>query len=334
MEDLSNNMIDSENMSQPQDVPNAPPMRGRSSMISSMGGSMGILVAMINNPIYADIKDNKITKLYNINDNLKISDTDMTKIQDNLDADGFLKLNININNLFNIYKEILKNNDLLNTKFNTDITSGKIIFDFCSTFGLFILTKESDENFNKNIFTVLTPRSLFTPNYAKHINIIFDGIIIPKLITLISVKSQQDVMIGKVDMVREFLLKFFQQFNKSSDNNEIKFANMMNFLVNLIILFFVIIMLTSSGIPIGNVFAEAINMFSILLSQFPNDACYFENNVLMFEPNICAKKKIIQDTEKGYPKNYMMVLAGSLCITVIIIIILIIKISTTKSRRT
>jgi hypothetical protein len=315
-------------------------------MGGQMGGEIGLLIAIINNPIYADIKDNKIIKIYNLNDNLKVSDDSMKQMKNNLDTDGFLKLNININNLFNIYNEVLKNNNLLNDRYkinidNVKITSGKIILDFCSTLGLFLLTKESDENLNKNIITVLTPRSLFTPNYANHINIVFDKIIIAKITLLINEKSQQDMLIGKINMVREFLLKFFEQFNKSSNNNEIKFANMMNFLVNLLVVFFIIVMLTSLGIPIGNVFSEAINMFTVLLSQFPNDACYFENNILMFEPNICASKiksknndnNDNNDKNNKNQKNYIMVLGASVCVTVIIIIILIIKINNTKKNK-
>ena len=63
------------------------------------------------------------------------------------------------NNLFNIYNDTLKNNGLLNDKHtigkNIKITSGKIILDFCSTFGLFILIKETDQNINNNIVTIL-----------------------------------------------------------------------------------------------------------------------------------------------------------------------------------
>jgi hypothetical protein len=368
MTDISNNRINENSMSDisdnpivvpmdgpmggpmggPMDGPRGGPMDGprggpRSvsmpmAQSSHMGGGIGLLIAMVNNPIYADIKDNKIIKLYNINENLKISDAIMKKMQNNLDTDGFLKLNINVNNLFNIYNEILKNNDVLNDRYKIDInqisiTSGKIILDFCSTLGLFILTKESDENFNKNIITILTPKSLFTDRYSEHINITFDGIIIPKIMSLIPGKNEQDVLIGRINMVREFLLKFFQQFNKSSNNNEIKFANLMNFLVNLLVVFFVIIMLTSLGLPMGNIFAEAINMFSVLLSKFPNDACYFDNNILMFEPNICENKNktIVKNEKKA--SNYTLVLGGSVCVTILIIILLLLKINMTKKNK-
>jgi predicted permease len=135
-------------------------------------------------------------------------------------------------------------------------------------------------------------------------------------------------------MVRKILLKFFEEFNKSSNNNEIKFANMMNFLVNLLVVFFIIVIFTSLGVPIGNIFAEAFNMFSHLLAQFPNDTCYFENNILLFEPNICEKKnKAINNEKKEKPIRHIKILSGAIFVTVLIIIYLLIKINKMKKNQ-
>ncbi len=326
MEDISNNQITDKNNE-----------TNNLSMEGSMGGSFGLIIAMLNNPIYADIKDNKITNIYNFNESLKINDDNMKKMKNIFDTDGFLKLNININNLFNIYNETLKNNNLYNDNYkiskDVKITSGKIILDFCSTMGLFILTKESDVNINKNIITILIPKILFTDRYAEFINLIFDGIIIEKINTLIPSKEQNNVFINKINMVRKILLKFFEEFNKSSNNNEIKFANMMNFLVNLLVVFFIIIIFTSLGVPIGNIFAEAFNMFTHLLAQFPNDTCYFENNILLFEPNICEKKiKEKNNEKKEKTVGHIKILTGVIFVTVLIIIYLLIKINKIKTK--
>jgi hypothetical protein len=324
MEDISNNKIIDKN-----NETNKLPING------SMGGPFGLIIAMINNPIYADIKDNKITNIYNFNETVKINDDNIKKMKNIFDTDGFLKLSININNLFNIYNETLKNINLFNDNYKISqdikITSGKIILDFCSTIGLFILTKETDENINKNIITILIPKILFTERYAEFINLIFDGIIIEKINTLIPSKEQNNIFINKINMVRKILLKFFEEFNKSSNNNEIKFANMMNFLVNLLVVFFIIVIFTFLGVPIGNIFAEAFNMFSHLLAQFPNDTCYFKNNILLFEPNICEKKiKAINNEKKEKPIRHIKILSGAIFVSVLIIIYLLIKINKMK----
>ena len=284
--------------------------------------------ADIINPIRVEIESNKIKNIYNIDETSPINDKTIKKIKELTNKDGFIKMNINTNNLLKIYNEILTHNKLLNDEYKINIdeiklTSGNILLDFGSTMGLFLFTDDKAEN----IRTLVTPRILFTNNFAEYINLIFDSIILSKLLLIVSDKNLLDVLVGKVNMFRDFLLKFFKQFNNSY-NNETRFANLMNFIVNLLVLFFVIITLIKSNVPINIVFQEAINMFTLLVIQFPSDVCYFDNNVLTFEPNICVNKnKSVNNCVKKCPKNYTFILTLCVYATTLIIFILLIKIN-------
>ncbi len=286
-------------------------------------------ISEINNPINIEIENNKIKNIYNTKDTNPIKEKTITKMKNLLNNDDFIKISININNLLNIYNEILKHNNLFNDQNKIDIdkikiSNGQIIFDFCSTIGLFLFIDNKDEN----IRNVIIPKSLFTKNYITYINLIFDGIILTKILTTIEDKNAQDILIGKINTVREFLLKFFEHFNISHETNEIKFANIINFIVNLVILFFVIIQLMGLNVPANIVFNEAFNMFTLLLAQLPNDNCYFNNNVLLFEPNICINKnKSKNKCIKNCSQTYTYILAAILCISCLIIILLLFKIN-------
>ena len=286
-------------------------------------------ISEIINPINIEIDNNKIKNIYNTNETNPIKEKTIQKIKNLLNNDNFIKISININNLLNIYNEILKHNNLLDDKYKIDIdklklSNGQILFDFCSTIGLFLFI----DNKNDNIRNVIIPKSLFTTNYIVYINLIFNGIILEKILTIIEDKNAQDILIGKINTIKDFLLKFFEHFNKSHETNEIKFANVLNFIVNLVILFFVIIRLIEFNIPVNIVFNEAFNMFTLLLSQLPNDNCYFNNDILLFEPNICIHKNksknkcINKDSSK-----YIYILSVVLCISCLIILLLLFKIN-------
>ena len=290
--------------------------------------------ADIINPIRVELESNKIKNIYNIDETSPINDKTIKKIKELTNKDGFIKMNINTNNLLKIYNEILTHNKLLNDEYKININkikllSGTILLDFGSTLGLFLFTDDK----SANIRTLITPRILFTNNYAEYINLIFNGIILSKILLISTDKNIQDKLVGKVNMFRDFLLKFFKQFNNSY-NNETRFANLMNFIVNLLVLFFVIITLIKSDVPMNIVFQEAINMFTLLVIQFPSDVCYFDNNVLTFEPNICVNKnKSVNNRVQKCPRNYTFIL--TLCVygTTLIIFILLIKINGNSIKR-
>ncbi len=286
-------------------------------------------ISEIINPINIEIENNKIKNIYNTNDRNPIKEKTIKKLQNLLNVDKFIKISININNLLNIYNEILKHNNLFNDQNKIDInklklSNGQILFDFCSTIGLFLFIDNKDEN----IRNVIIPKSLFTKNYIIYINLIFDGIILSKILTIIEDKNIQDVLIGKINTVKDFLLKFFEHFNKSHETNEIKFANSLNFIVNLIILFFVIIQLMGLNLPANIIFNEAFNMFTLLLAQLPNDNCYLNNDILLFEPNICVNKnKSKNKCVQNCSQTNTYILSAILCISCVIIIILLFKIN-------
>ncbi len=286
-------------------------------------------ISEIINPIKVDIENNKVKNIYNTNDTNPIKEKTIKKIQNLLDDDNFIKITININNLLNIYNEILKHNSLFDDKNKIDIdklklSNGQILFDFCSTIGLFLFIDNKDEN----IRDVIIPKSLLTKNYIIYINLIFDGIILAKILTLVQDKNVQDILIGKINTIRDFLLKFFEHFNQSHETNEIKFANLINFIVNLVILFFVIIQLMALNVPANILFNQAFNMFTLLLVQLPNDKCYFKNDILLFEPNICINKnKSKNNYIQNNSPNYTYILSSVLCISCLIIILLVFKIN-------
>ncbi len=286
-------------------------------------------ISEIINPIKVDIENNKVKNIYNTNDTNPIKEKTIKKIQNLLNDDNFIKITININNLLNIYNEILKHNSLFDDKNKIDIdklklSNGQILFDFCSTIGLFLFIDNKDEN----IRDVIIPKSLLTKNYIIYINLIFDGIILAKILTLVQDKNVQDILIGKINTIRDFLLKFFEHFNQSHETNEIKFANLINFIVNLVILFFVIIQLMALNVPANILFNQAFNMFTLLLVQLPNDKCYFKNDILLFEPNICINKnKSKNNYIQNNSPNYIYIFSSIFCISCLIILLLLLKIN-------
>jgi hypothetical protein len=83
-------------------------------------------ISEIINPINIEIENNKIKNIYNTNETNPIKEKTIQKIKNLLNNDNFIKISININNLLNIYNEILKHNNLLDDKYKIDIDKLKL----------------------------------------------------------------------------------------------------------------------------------------------------------------------------------------------------------------
>ena len=261
------------------------------------------------NPIRVDIKDGTVSNVYNTNNVLKINDSSMLKLKTYLETDGFLKININIDNLNKLYGDMVKNNNLSSTNTNSNhllyATFGYYLVEFATTIGLFLLPSEIDTN--NNTISVIIPNSLLTNKYKEYINLIIDDILINKIKLIIQDETQQKVIIENIKNVKLIVLNMFSNFNNGDANTQIKFANIMYFLINIVIILFIATSALGDNVQPNIIAMEVINMFSSFLGQFPNDKCYFNNqNVLLFEPNVCNNTTIVSkenNTKNNNTKN-------------------------------
>ena len=161
--------------------------------------------------------------------------------------------------------------------------------------------------------TVVIPKIFITSNNKDFIDFLFDEFsgkktIIPKEIDQSAVKNLQKEIDKSVsenlpknldkNIFKQSISVILEGLNRNTKNGDIRLANVINLLLNAGVL-----------IGIGAVFEKedpenAPDVISELLSNFfssfPDDTCYFNtNNLISFEPNICAikkKKKLLKNS--------------------------------------
>ena len=205
---------------------------------------------------------------------------------------------------------------------------GSQIIQFASTVGLFLLPTEANKVKDKS--SVYFPKTLLTNNFENYINLIMDDIVLNKIKATISDEQQVKMIVDSMTPTKKIIVKLFKNFSDGSNNNEIKFANIMYFIINIVTILFISVQAGMSDLSQSQlIYMAIINMFTQFLGQFPNDKCYFnKQQILLFEPNMCDIK-----SEKTDQTNYTLLLGGSLVLTIIIIIALIVLLNKSKKSK-
>lgn len=295
------------------------------------------------------------------------NNTTLQKYKDFVNNNGMIIVKVNVQTLHDValklYKRLdfskitdemkkLSNYDLFINDFEKKINinstppgsgigMGILMIGLYSTFGLFTIVEdglmkmintsenksETTYNFSDPYLHLLVPKILFKSNNTDFINFLVN-----------------DFNNNGNNPDKNLLLQLFQilldKINKNSSSPEVKIANLINILFNLVIIFG----LQTYFLPFDrqNVSIIISEYLGDLIGSLPDDKCYFNsNNIVTFNPDVCNITKSQSNNGPGSPQscppppicdtslsntnNYLMIGCGILGVLVIVLFILYIK---------
>lgn len=228
------------------------------------------------------------------------------------------------------------------------IGMGILMIGLYSTFGLFSIVEDGlMKNINKPE-TKSESKSESKPETTYDFSDPYLHLLVPKILFKNNNTDFINFLVTDFNNLgnnpdKNLLLQLFQilldKINKNSSNSEVKIANLINILFNLVIIFG----LQTYFLPFDrqNVSIIISEYLGDLIGSLPDNKCYFNsNNIITFNPDICnitknesaqcpppptCPEKVVCDTSLGVTNNYLMIGCGILGFLVIILFILYIR---------